>query len=76
MMSLAQDAPTALVVLRTVRAAARAEVWSNASPIPWEGRIMVELDATIVASHSEIEGATARRERTFGFYPLLAFIGP
>jgi hypothetical protein len=57
---LAQDAPTSLAALRNARAAARAQVWATASPVPEQGHIIVDLDATIVASHSEKEGATPR----------------
>jgi hypothetical protein len=71
---LAQDAPTALAALRRARAAAREKVWSTASPVPEQGHLIVDLDATIVLSHSEKEGATATWKRTFGFHPLLAFV--
>ena len=35
---------------------------------------MVDLDATLVGSHSEKEGATANFKRGFGFHPMLAFV--
>ena len=36
--------------------------------------MVVDLDATLVASHSDKEGATANFKRGFGFHPMLAFV--
>ena len=41
---------------------------------PSAGPVIVGLDATIVAAHSEKEGATPTFKGTFGFHPLLAFV--
>ena len=71
---LAEDGPAALAALRRARATAREQVWAAASPVPAEGHIVVDLDATIVLAHSEKEGATPTWKRTFGFHPLLAFV--
>jgi hypothetical protein len=71
---LALDAPNALAALRRARAAARERVWQIRSPVPTEGHIVIDLDATIVLAHSEKEGATPTWKRTFGFHPLLAFL--
>jgi hypothetical protein len=35
---------------------------------------VVDLDATLVAAHSEKEGATPTFKRTFGFHPIFAFV--
>lgn len=72
--NLAANAPAALAALRQARAAARGRVWQIRSPVPTEGHIVIDLDATIVQAHSEKEGATATWKRTFGFHPLLAFV--
>ena len=35
---------------------------------------MVDLDATLVAAHSEKEQAAPTFKRGFGFHPILAFV--
>src|SRR5687767_12754451 len=65
--TLAADAPAALTALRTARAAARARVWQLRAPVPGNGPVIIDLDATIVGAHSEKEGATPTWKRTFGF---------
>lgn len=72
--TLAADAPAALAVLRTARAAARERVWALRAPVPARGPIVLDLDATLVTAHSEKEGAAPTWKRTFGFHPLLAFV--
>jgi hypothetical protein len=57
--TLAADAPRALRVIRTARAAARERAWSlagDAAPGGDGGLIVVDLDATIVTAHSERTG--------------------
>jgi hypothetical protein len=72
--TLAGDAEEAVAAIRRARAAARAAVWRHRSPVSETGRVVVDLDATIVLAHSEKEGATPTFKRTFGFHPLLAFV--
>jgi hypothetical protein len=72
--TLAADAPAALAALRAARAAARERVWELRAPVPGDGPLVLDLDATIVVAHSEKEGATPTWKRTFGFHPLLAFL--
>src|SRR4029077_574657 len=55
-------------------AGARAKVWTHHRPIPSTDQVVVDLDATLVGSHSEKEGATANFKRGFGFHPMLAFV--
>ncbi len=63
--------PAALVRIASARAAARAEAWAaGADP----GFYVIDLDATLVNSHSEKEGAAPNYKRGFGFHPLLAFL--
>ncbi|WUI10989.1 IS1380 family transposase [Kineococcus sp. NBC_00420] len=74
---LAADAPAALAALRAAHAITRQRVWSTAqvpAPIPQDGPVIVDLDATILAAHSDKEGATSTWKRTFGFHPILAFV--
>jgi hypothetical protein len=74
--ALAADAPRALRVIRTARAAARERVWALAgdrAPGADGGLIPVDLDATIVLAHSEKEQAAPTWKKTYGFHPLAAF---
>ena len=55
----------------TARAEARGRVWAaGADP----GFYVIDLDATLVTSHSDKEGAAPTYKRGFGFHPLLAFL--
>src|SRR5215213_7707959 len=61
----------ALERIKTARAAARARAWAaGADP----GFYVIDLDATLVGSHSEKEGAAPTYKRGFGFHPLLAYL--
>jgi hypothetical protein len=78
--TLAADAPAALKAINTARAAAWARVWklagvhapdyeaSSARPV------VIDLDATLVTSHSEKESAAPTFKRGYGFHPLWAFL--
>jgi hypothetical protein len=48
--TLAADASAAL---REARATARGRVWRLQTPVAADGRVVVNLDATIVLAHSE-----------------------
>ena len=71
---LGDDSATAIAAIRAARAGARAKVWAHHRPIPSTDQVVVDLDATLVGSHSEKEGATANFKRGFGFHPMLAFV--
>ena len=74
--ALAGDLPRALKAIRAARAAARERVWALAgSSAPGgNGRLVtVDLDATIVISHSEKQEASPTWKKTYGFHPLAAF---
>jgi hypothetical protein len=61
----------ALARIASARAAARAEAWeAGADP----GFYVIDIDATLVDSHSEKEQAAPTYKRGFGFHPLLAFL--
>jgi len=78
--ALASDAPAALAAIDTARAAARSRVWALAgvhapdhdtsAAVP----LVIDLDATLVTSHSEKEAAAPTFKRGFGFHPLCAFV--
>jgi hypothetical protein len=78
--ALASDVDTALTAIDTARAAARATVWALAGEdAPDHGSdaarpLIVDLDATLVGSHSEKEHAKPTFKRGFGFHPLCAFV--
>ena len=56
--------------LREARAAARARVWGLAGA---PARVILDIDATLLAAHSEKEGAAGTYKKGFGFHPLLCF---
>jgi len=73
---LAGDLPRALKAIRAARAAARERAWAlagDAAPGADGGLVMVDLDATIVISHSEKEDAAPTWKKTFGFHPMTAW---
>jgi len=77
---LAANAPAALKAIDTARAAARAVVWGLAgeqapdSGTDAEQPLIIDVDATLVGSHSEKEHAKPTFKRGFGFHPLCAFV--
>jgi hypothetical protein len=74
--ALAADPVRALKAIRAARAAARERVWAlagAAAPGADGGLVTVDLDATVVTSHSEKENARPTWKKTFGFHPLAAF---
>lgn len=74
MEALAEAPDRAIAALRAARAAARGRVWRHRSPVPDQGPVVVDLDATLIGAHSEKEGATPNFKRGFGFHPMLAFV--
>jgi hypothetical protein len=71
---LAGGVDEALAGIRGARAAARAAAWAHRSPVAATGLVPVDLDASLVASHSEKERAAPTYKRGYGFHPLLAFV--
>ena len=57
--------------IRKARAAARARAWKRGGA-PKE--IVLDIDATLVNSHSEKEKATPNFKRGFGFHPVLCYL--
>ena len=77
---LAADVESALKAIDTARAAARATVWGLAGDhAPDHGTdaeqpLILDVDATLVGSHSEKENARPTFKRGFGFHPLCVFL--
>ena len=62
--------PGLLDALADAHARAREHVWKlTGAP----ERVTIEVDATLVGSHSEKEGAAGNYKGGYGFYPLLAY---
>lgn len=72
--ALAQRPQEAIAAIRAARATARAQIWSHRTPFAQEDQVIVDLDATLIGSHSEKEQATPNFKRGFGFHPMLAFV--
>jgi hypothetical protein len=76
--ALAADAPAALKAINTARAAARATAWRLAGAdapdhdIDAAGPLVIDLDATLVTSHSDKEHARPTFKRGYGHHPLTA----
>jgi hypothetical protein len=62
--------PEWLVRLRGAHATARAHVWKLAGA---PERLTIDLDATLIAAHSEKECAAGNFKGGFGFHPMLAY---
>jgi Transposase DDE domain group 1 len=61
-----------LVAVRAARRAARSRVWAAGGR---PGRIILDIDSTLVGAHSEKEGAAPTYKRGFGFHPILCYQG-
>jgi hypothetical protein len=59
-----------VAAVRRARATARARVWELAG-VP--GRVILDLDATLVTAHSDKEQAAGNYKHGFGFHPLLCY---
>jgi hypothetical protein len=58
----------ALGGIRTARAATRARAWKLGHT---PGRLILDIDATLLTAHSEKEGAAGNYKHGYGFHPLL-----
>ena len=78
--ALAADAHAALKAIDTARATARATVWGLAGDqAPDHGAdaehpLIMDVDATLVGSHSDKQDARPTFKRGFGFHPLCVFV--
>ena len=77
---LADDEPVVVKAIDVARAAAREQAWKLAGfDAPDHGSdathpLIIDLDATLLTSHSEKENAAPTFKRGFGFHPLCAFL--
>jgi hypothetical protein len=62
--------PGLLDALAAAHARAREHVWALTGP---PDRVTIEVDATLVGSHSEKEGAAGNYKGGYGFHPLMAY---
>jgi hypothetical protein len=78
--ALAADAPAALKAINTARATARAQVWTLAGEHAPDhaadaaAPLVIDIDATLVTSHSEKESAPPTFKRGFAHHPLCSFL--
>jgi hypothetical protein len=76
----AGDARAALAAINKARAAARARAWrlaGNEAPdheADASSPVVIDVDATLVTSHSEKEQAAPTFKKGFGHHPLIAFV--
>ena len=77
---LAVDVGRSLAAINQARAEVRARAWrlagANAPDYDTDrsGPLIIDLDATLVTSHSDKEGAAPTFKRGFGHHPLWAFV--
>jgi hypothetical protein len=71
---LGEDPVAVVAAIRCARAAARQWVWGHRCPVGADGAVIIDLDATLVTSHSDKQGASPNFKRGFGFHPMLAFV--
>jgi hypothetical protein len=67
--AIASD-PDGLQRLRAAHARARSRVWKLVGA---PERLTIDLDATLITSHSDKEGATGNFKGGYGFHPMLAY---
>ena len=78
--ALAGDAPAALAAINSGRASTRATVWSLAGEHALEQDadanqpVVIDVDATLIAAHSDKEAAAPTFKRGYGHHPLWAFV--
>jgi hypothetical protein len=78
--TLASDVDRGLAAINQARAAARTRVWKLAGEhapnhdTDAQDPLIIDIDASLVTSHSEKENAKPTYKKGFGFHPLLAFI--
>ncbi len=78
--ALAKEAPAALKAIHAARGIARERAWTLAGTAAPNVRIdaatplVVDLDATLVTSHSDKEGSASTYKRGWGHHPLWAFL--
>jgi len=69
--TLASIDEAALERIATARAQARRRAWASGMD---SGFSVIDIDGTLLTSHSEKDGAAPTYKHGFGFYPLLAYL--
>jgi hypothetical protein len=64
----------ALERIRSARSQARSAAWQAGGGPGEEGPLIIDIDATLIGSHSEKESAAGNYKGGFGFHPLLAYL--
>jgi hypothetical protein len=64
----------ALERIRSARSRARAAAWEAGGGPAGQGPLIIDIDATLIGSHSEKESAAGNYKGGFGFHPLLAYL--
>jgi hypothetical protein len=72
--TLAQDADDAVAAISAARATGRERVWGIAGAPVQDGRVVIDLDATLLDAYSDKEDATRTWKKGYGFHPLLSFV--
>jgi len=78
--ALAADATKVLAAIDGARALARAQAWQLAGvhapdhQADAKNPVVIDIDATLVAAHSEKEQAARTWKKGYGFHPLCAFV--
>ena len=60
-----------LARIASARAAARATAWEHGAD---PGFYVIDIDATLVTSHSDKQGAAPNYKHGYGFHPLVAYL--
>lgn len=63
--------PGALERVRAARAQARARAWRRGAR---PARVVIDLDATLITSHPDKQGAAGNYNRGYGFHPMPAYL--
>jgi Transposase DDE domain group 1 len=63
--------PGLLDAIMTMRVRARERAWEVGMRLE---RIVIDIDATLIGSHTEKEGAAVNFKGTFGVHPLFAYL--
>jgi len=61
----------AFAAIASARAAARATAWEHGAD---PGFYVIDIDATLVTSHSDKQGAAPNYKHGYGFHPLVAYL--
>ena len=72
--TLAADVDEVVAAIGAARAAARPRVWDHQSSLADDTQVIIDLDATLIGSHSVKELASPNYKRGFGLHPMMTFV--